>query len=288
MVSGRQSSERGRRRAVDPTPPGASLRSAFHRLRNRWFFMAPLAVVVLASGCTVVVGGKAQPAPDLAPRPLAGSTITRVLLGHTTLSRILKQPMIVDHRFPSRFGGPEALQADGTSSPVDCLGVAGMLEQSAYHSGNVKGVAVQAWRHAAVSAAVTEVREGVVSLPTAADANALFAAFSRQWQNCNGRTQPLSDNVFRLTATIDQVRVADSVLGATIWLALASSGKDTDSIPAGRAVGVQGNCLVEVEVDFFNASRSSLRGQGGIPTSAQDIAELMMDRIGALGELTPR
>ncbi len=287
MVSGRQFAECGRRRAVNRTPREARLRSAFDRVRSRWFFTAALAAVMLTSGCTVTVGGKAQPAPDLAPRPLAGPTITRVLLGHTTLSRILKQPMIVDFGFPRRFGGPEALQADGTASPVDCLGVAGMLEQSAYHSGNVKGVAIEAWRHAAVSAAVTEVREGVVSLPTAADADALFAVFSQQWRNCNGRTQPLSDNVFRLKAMIDQVRVANSVLGATVWLALASSGKDADSIPAGRAVGVQGNCLVEVEVDFFNASHSSLRGQGGIPDSAEDIAQMMMDRIGALGELTP-
>lgn len=285
MVLGRRAARRIRRRVVHRE---ARERSTFDRLRSHLFFVASLAVVMLVSGCTVAVGGKAQPAPGLAPRPLAGPTITRVLLGHTTLSRILKQPMIVDPRFPSRFGGPEALQADGSASPVDCLGVAGMLEQAAYQSGNVKGVAVQAWRHAAMSTVVTEVKEGVVSLPTAADANALFAGFSRQWQNCDGRTQPLSDNIFRLKATISQVHVAGSVVGATVWLALASSSEDADSIPAGRAVGVRGNCLVEVEVDFFNATRSSPRGQDGIPDSAQDIAQMMMDRIDALAGPTPR
>ena len=163
-----------------------------------------------------------------------------------------------------------------------------MLEQSAYRAGAVKGVAVQAWRHAATSVAVTEVKEGVVTLPTAADAEALFAAFSRQWQSCDGRTQPWSDNLFKLAATIDHVHVTNSVLGATVWLAFSASDKDADSIPAGRAVGVRGNCLVEVEVDFFNASSSSLRGHGGVPNRAEDIAQLMMARIGTLGELTPR
>lgn len=280
MAFARQCSGRGGRRAVGPAPRKA-------RRSGRRSLPALLAVAMLASGCAVAVGGKAQPVPSLVPRPVGGPTITRVLLGHASLSRILKQPMIVDPRFPSRVGGPEALRADQSASSVDCLGVAGMLEQSAYRAGAVKGVAVQAWRHAATSVAVTEVKEGVVTLPTAADAEALFAAFSRQWQSCDGRMQPWSDNLFKLAATIDHVHVTNSVLGATVWLALASD-KDADSIPAGRAVGVRGNCLVEVEVDFFNASSSSLRGHGGVPNRAEDIAQLMMARIGTLGELTPR
>ena len=42
------------------------------------------------------------------------------------------------------------------------------------------------------------------------------------------------------------------------------------------------NCLVEVEVDYFNASEASLRRPDGIYTSAQEIAQTMMGRISAL------
>ncbi len=244
--------------------------------------MAALAVLLLGSGCTVAVGGEARPAPGLAQRSLAGPAIERVLLGHTTLSRILKQSLIIDTRFPRRSGGPEALQADGSASSADCLGVAGMLEQPVYHSAHVKGVAIEAWRHLGRSAALTEVKEGVVSVPTAADASALFAGFSRQWQNCDGRTQPFPGSLFRLKATISQVHATDSVLAATVRIAFASSSQDAQSIPAARAIGVRGNCLVEVEVDYFNASDPSLQGPDGAETSAQDIAQTMMGRISAL------
>lgn len=280
MAIARQWSGRGERRAVGPVRRRAGRGS-------RCSLPALFAVAMLASGCAVAVGGTAQPVPSSMPRPVGGATITRVLLGHASLSRILKQPMIIDTRFPSRVGGPEALRADEPASSADCIGVAGMLEQSAYHAGAVKGVAVQAWRHAATSVAVTEVKEGVVTLPTSADAEALFAAFAHQWQNCDGRTQPWSDKLFRLAAAIDHVHVTNSVLGATVWLALASN-KDAVSVPAGRAVGVRGNCLVEVEVDFFNVSSSSLPGHVGLPSRAEDIAQLIMARIGTLGELTPR
>lgn len=286
MVRGRRSAGCVRRRVVRRTPRKAG-ETRSRRVRSPGLLTAALAAVMLVSGCTEVVSGRAQ-SPRLGPRSLAGPTITRVLLGHNTLSRILKQPMILDTRFPPRFGGPEALHAQRAPAPSDCLGVAEMLEQASYHPGTVTSVAVQAWRHATVSPALTQVKEGVVSLPTAADANALFTAFSRQWQGCAGRTQPLPEDVFRLKAMIDQVRVAGSVLGARLWLAFASSGADGDPIPAGRAIGVRGNCLVEVEVDFFNASHASLGEQGVIITSAQDVAQTMMDRIGALVEPAPR
>src|ERR1700752_2666508 len=124
-------------------------------MRSRWLCVAPLTVVMLAAGCAVTVGGTPKPAPSLTPRSLTGQTIERVLLGDRTLSRILKQSLNIDPRFPPRFGGPEQLQDDGSASPEDCLGVAAMLQQSVYQSSNVKDVAVEAWRHTAMSVQVT-------------------------------------------------------------------------------------------------------------------------------------
>ena len=128
--------------------------------------VAFLSIGLLAVGCTAVTGGKAQAPPRLMPRSLTGQTIRQVLLDGETLSRILKEPFIIDRRLPPRFGGPEALQDLRSASPVDCLGVAEMLHQSVYQSSEVNDVADETWRHAAMSAKLTDIKEGVVSLPT--------------------------------------------------------------------------------------------------------------------------
>lgn len=242
----------------------------------------PLTIVLLAAGCAVNVGGKATPAPGLAPRSLGGRAVDHVLLGEEALSRILKQPLDLDFRFPPQFGGAEALQDAGTALPDGCLGVAAMLQQGVYESSDVEEVAVAAWRHATKPADVTDVKEGVVSLPTAADAAALFATFSRQWQECNGAQTSLPGGMFRLKGRITNVQVVDSVVAATVWEGWRSPDPDSVSIPAGRALAVRGNCLIEVEVDFFNSPRPSAHGPGEINDSAIDVARAMMDRIGAL------
>jgi len=51
------------------------------------------------------------------------------------------------------------------------------------------------------------------------------------------------------------------------------------SVPLARALGVRGNCLVEVAVHFFGNSYPSDQGSGEINTSAVDIAHAMMDRL---------
>ena len=244
--------------------------------------VAVLGIGLLAAACTVVTGGKAQAPPSLEPRSLTGEAITQVLVGDKMLSRILNQPFVIDSRLPPRFGGPEALQDLGSSSPADCLGVAEMLHQSVYGASKVSDVAVEAWRHAARPAQLTSIKEGVVSLATAADANALFSRFAQQWQSCDGHTVLLPDAVFRLKAEITNVQVAPSVLAGTVSIAFDSPGQDPTSIPAGRAIGVRGNCLVEVEVDFFNASSRSLQGSSVTNATAFDIAHLMMERVSAL------
>ena len=244
--------------------------------------VAVLGIGLLATACTVVTGGKAQAPPSLEPRSLTGQAIRQVLLGDETLSRILQQPFIIDRRVPPRYGGPEALQDLGSSLPVDCLGVAEMLHQSVYGASKVNDVAVETWRHAARPAQLTGIKEGVVSLATAADANALFSRFAQQWQSCDGHTVLLRDDVFRLKAEITNVQVAPSVLAGTVSIAFDSPGQDSASIPAGRAIGVRGNCLVEVEVDYFNASSRSLQGSSITNATAFDIARLMMDRVSAL------
>jgi hypothetical protein len=246
--------------------------------------------VTVTAGCAVAVGGTAKPAPGLTPRSLTGQAVEHVLLGDEALSRILKQSLNIDPGFPPRFGGPEELRDAGTALTDGCLGVAAMLQQSIYQSSDVDEVAVENWQQADMAADVTNVEEGVVSLSTAADADALLATFSQQWQKCDGTTTSLPGSMFTLKGKVTNVQVSPSVLAATVWVGWASphsepnSGlnPDPESMPAGRAIAVRGNCLIEVEVDFFNSSNPPGHGRGDFNSSAVDIARAMMDKVGAL------
>jgi hypothetical protein len=141
---------------------------------------------------------------------------------------------------------------------------------------------MEAWRRTAKSMQVTSVKEGVVSLASADEASALFAKFSQQWQKCDGATLFLPEGMFKLKGKITNVEVASSVLSATTSIGWAFSGSDSESIPEERAIGVRANCLVEVEVDFFNVIDPSPQGPDTFSTKAIDVAQAMMGKVSAL------
>jgi hypothetical protein len=115
-------------------------------------------------------------------------------------------------------------------------------------------------------------------LPTAADAGSAFAKFSAQWQKCDGTAVPLPGGLLMLTPQINDVRVADSVVAATVSLEFALPSSLPAAIPEARAIGVRGNCLVEVDVVYSRSANPS----SDIHTSAIDIAHAMMDKVSAL------
>ncbi|OBH05618.1 hypothetical protein A5696_26610 [Mycobacterium sp. E2699] len=244
---------------------------------------AALAVIAaLAVGCGGVVGGTAKPAPNLKPRPLTGATVKQVLLDGATLSRMLSQPFVA--RNPAESGGPEILyHKDETVSPADCLGVTAMLQKSVYQQADVKDVASESWWNNGEPAQVLTVIEGVVTLPSAAEANALFGKFSQQWQQCAGATMTEQTGPISTTNAISDVRVANSVVAATnTATSTLPNMPPLRPTPQARAIGVQLNCLVEVEVVFFGERRPADPGSGNVDTSAIDIAHAMMDKVNAL------
>jgi hypothetical protein len=251
------------------------------RMTNPWRLATLVAAVLLAAGCSATVDGTARPASShVTPRSLSGDTITRVLLGRSALSLIVKQPLEIDPSAPPSFGGPEVLQ--GVSSPADCLGVAVMMEKGVYESSNVKDVALETWRPRTMDAEVTRVKQGVVSFATAADAQALFDKFSQQWQKCEGQTVPMTSGAFGLGIKVHDVQSSTSVVAATISMDMGLPGSAGASLPAGRAVGVRGNCLIEVEVDYSKSQDPALHGRDDADTSALDIAQVMRDKVLAL------
>lgn len=245
-----------------------------------------MVVATLVAGCGGVVDGTAKPAPNLKPRPLTGATVQQVLLDGATLSRMLNQPFV--SREPAVFGGPEKLyQVRRSMSQAGCLGVTAMLQKSVYQSAQVQNVASESWWNNGQPAQVITVVQGVVALPSPAQAQALFAQFSQQWQQCNGMTTTEQTGPISTTNVINDVRVTDSsntVVAATkTATAVLPNMPALRPTPQARAIGVRSNCLVEVEVVFFGDRRSSDPGSADINTSAVDVAHAMMDRIGALG-----
>ena len=239
-------------------------------------------VAALAVGCGPVVDGTAKPAPNLKPRPLTGKTVSQVLLDDVALSRMLSQPFV--SRQPPVIGGPDKLfEPDSQVSPAGCLGVTLMLQKSVYESADVKNVASESWWNNGDPAQVISVIEGVVALPTAAQAEALFAKFSEQWQHCNGMTTTDQTGPITTTNAISDIRVTNNVVAATnTATATLPNMPPLRPTPQARALGVRLNCLVEVEVVFFGDRRPSDPGSADLDTSGVDIAHAMMDKVSAL------
>jgi PknH-like extracellular domain len=243
-------------------------------------------VAALAVGCASVVGGTAKPAPNIKPRPLTGATVRQVPLDGAALSRMLNQPFV--SRKPPEFGGPEKLyQRDEAAPPDACLGVTTMLQKSVYQDAGVRDFAAESWWNNGDPAQVISVIEGVVTLPSAEQAQALFAQFSKQWQQCQGITTTEQDGPISTTNAISDVRVTDSSKNIVAATNTATSTLPNmpplRPTPQARALGVQLNCIVEVQVVFFGDRRPSDPGSATVDGSAIDVAHAMMDKVNALG-----
>jgi hypothetical protein len=150
------------------------------------------------------------------------------------------------------------------------------LQRSAYRSGDVKDVAQKSWRiTGGPEHKVIAVEEGVVTLPTAAQANALFATFSPQWKGCDGKTvtESIAPMSLELAYSISDVRVKDPVLLATVQSGGGMFGINLTNV---RALAVDVNCIVDVTVTVFSDY------PGDPQTSGHDVARAMMDKISAL------
>ncbi|MEE6178619.1 sensor domain-containing protein [Mycobacterium sp. 050134] len=240
-------------------------------------------VAALAAGCGSVVDGTAKPAPNIKPQPITGATVKQVLLDGVALSRMLNQQFVL--RNPPDFGGPEKLyHRDDVVSPADCQGVTAMLQRSIYSSADVRDVASESWWNNGEPAQVITVMEGVVSLPSAAAAQARFLQFADQWRKCNGTTTTEQTGPISTTNVISDVRVTDSFIAATnTATSTLPNMPPLRPTPQARAIGVRSNCIVEVEVVFFGDRRPSDPGSGTLDNSGMDVARAMMDRVSALG-----
>jgi hypothetical protein len=239
-------------------------------MSNRWCGLAPLLAVLLATGCTAAIGGKAVPAPV--------PPIMRIMLDGATLAKLLGQPFKSAPSSPPSYGGRERLgTAWEDAGPPECIGVVFMMQKIVYESVPVKDVADETWTSDTQSVKVESVAEGVISFSSSKDAAAAFTKFVAQWQGCDGTTLT-ARSVTSTRNVISDVHSADSVVGASV-LMHPHEHSILASMPVARALGVRGDYLVEVAVRFFGNDDPPAQGSGDINTSAIDIAHAMMDRL---------
>jgi hypothetical protein len=240
-------------------------------MSGRWRGPVLLLAVMLTCACTATIAGRAVPAP--------GSAITRILLDGATLAKLLAQPFNSAPPFPPSYGGSEKLRGGWEDArPAECVGTVFMLQKTVYEPVPVRNVADEMWtsdRHSAGK--VDSVAEGVISVASSKDAAAAFGRFSAQWQKCEGMTVT-ANSVVSARSVISDVHVADSVVGAGVVM-YPHEHSILAPMPVGRALGVRGNYLVEVEVRFFGNDNPAAQGSGDIKTSAVYLAHAMMDRL---------
>jgi hypothetical protein len=234
--------------------------------------LALLLVSGAATGCTSVVGGSMRPAPGLAPRPLTGPGVQQALLDAAALSRAFGQSFTADPDTPTQTGGAELLQANAMTPP-DCGGVSMMLLGDTYAGSQVRDVASESWLYASRNPAVIIFHEAVVALPSVGAAAARFAALQRQWARCDGASMTIGGDA-NYTFNVGHVEDKDSVLSAPV-----DHVSGYMLLPAGRAIGVRVNCLVEVDVVYFGPEFRD--GSSRHTPSAADAAHLLMDNVSA-------
>ncbi len=157
------------------------------------------------------------------------------------------------------------------ATPVDCVGTAYRLQKVVYGSGHVRSVTSSSWAGGSFDGPPVSGFFGVVQMASTAHAQEFFASIADKWRRCNGQTVtllPPGQGAGELSK-IGDVTYDDRVVSATVLHASGGVG----SASVSRALGVAGDCIVDVEVTDPRAA--------GDPGSAADVVELVLDKIAA-------
>lgn len=157
------------------------------------------------------------------------------------------------------------------ATPAHCVSTAYRLQKSVYDAGPVQSVASNSWAGGGFDGPPVSGFFGVVQMASTADAEEFFATITDNWRRCNGQTVALrhpgagTDELSRVSDVAFDERVVSAIV-------LHASG-DTGSATTVRALGVAGDCIVDVEI-------TDPRGTAAAQPAA-GVAELMLDKIAA-------
>ncbi|MDG4667602.1 sensor domain-containing protein [Mycobacterium sp. 236(2023)] len=171
-------------------------------------------------------------------------------------------------------GGSDVLLrsvGDGQATPMDCVSAAYRLQEIVYDAGPVQSVATNTWAGGGFDAAPVTGFFGVVQMASPAAAQEFFASMTDQWRRCNGETVTLqvpdhgADELSRVT----DVAFGERVMSANVLHTSAG----TESPTGLRAVGLAGDCIVEVELTDPRPA--------GATDGAIAVADVILDKIAA-------
>ncbi len=158
----------------------------------------------------------------------------------------------------------------GETSPPDCAGAAYRLQRAVYDGSPVQSVATNSWAGGGFDGPPVTGFFGVVQMTSAAAAQDFFAATSERWRRCNGATvtrHEAGDGGDELSRIAD-VTFERAVVSASVLRASAGTASPT----ALRAVGLAGDCIVEVDLTDPRAAGQTARPAAGV-------AELILNKI---------
>lgn len=159
--------------------------------------------------------------------------------------------------------------ADAQAQPAECVSAAYRLQEIVYDASPVQSVASNTWAGGGFDGPPVSGFFGVVQMASATDAQEFFASVTDQWRRCNGQTVAVqlpahgADELSRIT----DVAFDDHVISANVLHASGGSGSPTGL----RAVGLAGDCIVEVELTDPRPA--------GHPQGAVEIADVIVDKI---------
>lgn len=214
------------------------------------------------------VGGSAQ------RRDSTARALTELLPTAEEVSAAVGNPL--DAAGPPKVGSidvlPNGIRDSDAASPLDCLGAIMPLMRVVYESGGVQAAALQDYARFGEGLTVSSAEAGVVRLGSDDAAARTFAAFATRWQVCDGTTVSLhlGGGAGGVGTKVTDVRVDGPILSATII-----NADGTDTFPTEHAVGVAGDCIVDVDVavtDPYPPNRVAT-------TRAVDIVKAMIGKI---------
>ena len=175
---------------------------------------------------------------------------------------------------PAVEGGPDMLLrsvGDAEATPADCVGAPYRLQHVVYRDSPVVSVASTSWSGGGFDADPVSAYVGVVQMGSAAAARDFFATTTDRWRRCAGQTVALQQpglGTGELSRVTD-VAFDDRVVSATVLHVSAGAQAPTGQ----RAVGVVGDCVVDVEVVDPRV--------GGDSRAAVAVTGLVLDRLAA-------
>ncbi|MGP4055748.1 sensor domain-containing protein [Mycobacterium sp. 4D054] len=159
--------------------------------------------------------------------------------------------------------------ADAQVTPAECVSAAYRMQKVVYDTSPVQSVASNTWAGGGFDAPPVSGFFGVVQMTDPVAAQAFFASLTAQWRRCDGRTVALQSSVpgGGEMSRITGVSFGERVVSASV---LHASG-GTESPTGVRAVGLAGDCIVEVELVDPRAAADA--------RPAVAVADVILDKI---------